>query len=271
MRRLRSSFQQPRLYRAGASHFRIHDLHGSSSRPYQLLTKACYSSSPALSFSSSNTTTTTSSSSPSSPRRLLYEAPLAAPIKSLKRVSVTTAMLSLTIPPAMVFVGSDIALSGQIAVAATTMIASIGSTGAIHYLFSPYVLRLTQVLPSPGADEGSQEQKPEESSPSASSSSSDGSGSAVPPLDGSSVLEAHTMTLFGLETASQFRVDQVVSFGTKPPRPFVSFGASLLQEGGAASSSPPSAERYYFIHTSVFSEKKLLRHLLGRPLKDDER
>ena len=79
------------------------------------------------------------------------------------------------------------------------------------------------------------------------------------------------MTLFGLETASQFRVDQVVSFGTKPPRPFVSFGASLLQEGGAASSSPPSAERYYFIHTSVFSEKKLLRHLLGRPLKDDER
>ena len=182
-------------------------------------------------------------------RRLLYEAPLAAPIKSLKRVSVTTAMLSLTIPPAMVFAGSEsVPLSGQIAVAATTMIASIGSTAAIHFLFSPYVLRLSQVLEAAeGAAEAEQhrEQQP-------------------PPLESSSVLEAHTMTLFGGEAASQFRVNQVVPFGTKPPRPFVNFGTT-------AEASSSSADRYYFVHTSIFEEKKLLRHLLGRPLKDDER
>ena len=39
----------------------------------------------------------------------------------------------------------------------------------------------------------------------------------------------------------------------------------------SSSSSSSPAERYFFVHTSIFEEKKLLRQMLGRPLKDSER
>lgn len=72
-----------------------------------------------------------------------YEAPLAMSIKSLKRVSITTAALSLGIPPAVIFQGSEaVPLSGQVAITAITLLVSLGSTSAIHFLFSPYVLSM---------------------------------------------------------------------------------------------------------------------------------
>ena len=47
----------------------------------------------------------------------MYDAPLAASIKSLKRVSFTTALLSLAIPPSVIFMGPEhIPIAGQAAV-----------------------------------------------------------------------------------------------------------------------------------------------------------
>jgi hypothetical protein len=215
-------------------------------------------------------------------RRVLYEAPLANPIKSLKRVSVTTALLSLTIPPAVITMGSTtVPLSGQVAVTAVTMIASIGSTAAIHYLFSPYVLRLSHLLPPSiapmeGSEEAESAERLGDAAQEASGEPTAGEdGDVHPPLVGSSILEAHTMTIFGGETATTFRLDQIVPFGEKPPRPFVNFGCQSsggqTPSSSSSSSSSSPAERYFFVHTSIFEEKKLLRKMLGRPLKDSER
>jgi hypothetical protein len=79
------------------------------------------------------------------PAKLIYEAPLAKSIQSLKRVSATTAALSLLIPPALLLQGSEsVPLAGQVAITATVLAASLGSTSLIHFLFTPYVLSMAQ-------------------------------------------------------------------------------------------------------------------------------
>mmetsp|Transcript_46273 Transcript_46273/g.93401 ORF Transcript_46273/g.93401 Transcript_46273/m.93401 type:complete len:210 (-) Transcript_46273:272-901(-) len=168
----------------------------------------------------------------------IYEAPLASSIKSLKRVSVTTALLSLAIPPAVIFGGSEnVPISGQIAITAVTLLASLGSTSAIHYLFSPYILSMSHVCGEAASEE---------------------SESVVPELNNDSVLEAKTLTLLGGEQANLIHIKDVPPGGIKKSmRPFVNF---------ATSSGKP-----YFVHASVFENKRLLSRLLGRPLRDDEK
>jgi len=182
-----------------------------------------------------------------SSRFQIYEAPLAASIKSLKRVSVTTALLSLAIPPAVIFGGAgNVPLSGQIAITAVTMIASLGSTSAIHFLFSPYVLSLSVVSAEEEGGKGETEAAESEAAV------------ELPELNNDSVLEAKTLTLLGGEQASSFVVKDVP--GGKVPgssRPFVNFATS--------------SGRPYFVHASVFENKRLLSRLLGRPLRDDEK
>jgi hypothetical protein len=190
----------------------------------------------------------TSDLSDSRRRIQIYEAPLAASIKSLKRVSVTTALLSLAIPPAVIFGGAgDVPLSGQIAITAVTMIASLGSTSAIHFLFSPYVLSLSVLsAEEEEGDKGETEAMDSEAAV------------ELPELNNDSVLEAKTLTLLGGEQASSFVVKDVP--GGKVPgssRPFVNFATS--------------SGRPYFVHASVFEHKRLLSRLLGRPLRDDEK
>jgi len=171
-----------------------------------------------------------------------YEAPLAASIKSLKRVSVTTAALSLAIPPAVFFHGSEsVPLSGQIAITGITMFASLGSTAAIQFLFSPYVLRMAKFSSDSSA---AVEVPAEREKASPTSRLKD------------SILEATTMTFFGGEMTSKFKVGDAQKRPEGSARPFVSFTA-----GG----------RPYFVHASVFEDKALLRQLLGRPLKDTEK
>ena len=168
-------------------------------------------------------------------RSVIYEAPLAAPIKSLKKVSVTTAMLSLAIPPAVVFQGSEsVPLSGQIAITAVTLLASLGSTSAIHFLFSPYVLSMARVNSTP-----------------------DESSTTGPPgKSGDQTFEVNTMTLFASEQTSTFKLSEARPTPSSTKRPFVSF---------------IGAGKPLFVHGSVFEDKGLLRKLLGRPLKETEK
>ena len=162
------------------------------------------------------------STSDSKVTELHYESPLAASVRSLKRVSLTTAALSLTIPPALILNAVDnVPLSGQIAVTCVTLGASLGSTALIHYLTCPYVLSMRRLT---------------------------GEGTDV------DTFEATTMSLFGFEKKSSFQLSQVEP-QPNTARPFVSFRA---------------ADRFYFIHGSMFDDKRLLRRLLGRPLKEDE-
>ena len=159
-----------------------------------------------------------------------YIAPLASPIKSLKKVSVTTAALSLFIPPAVVLQGSEsVPVSGQVAITAITMLCSLGSTAAIQYLFSPYVLSMAKVEDGSPAD-------------------------GVENMD--TEFEVKTMTLFAQEKATRFKLSDCLPKPKGSARPFVSF----VGDG-----------KPYFLHTTVFPEKKLLRKLLCRPLKDEEK
>jgi hypothetical protein len=159
-------------------------------------------------------------------RTVFYEAPLAKAVQNLKRVSITTALLSLTIPPAVIFGGSEsVPISGQIAITVVTMIASLGSTSAIHYLFSPYILTLAKLT-----------------------------GANKPTNPGEELLEAKTMTLFATQKSHVFKVKDC-SAKTSSLRPFVSFNVK---------------DKPYFVHASVFDDKKLLQKMLGRPLNENE-
>lgn len=132
----------------------------------------------------------------------LYEAPLAASIKSLKRVSFTTAILSLGIPPAVVIMGSGVPLSGQVAITAVTMLASLGSTSAIHFLFTPYVLSMSHVVEAPREVDDAGQQ-----ADGLGQDRGEGQEAKLPEMTGESVLEAKTLSLWGGEKASQFTVD----------------------------------------------------------------
>lgn len=71
----------------------------------------------------------------------MYDAPLAASITSLKRVSFTTALLSLAIPPSVIFMGPEhIPIAGQAAVR-LQMRATIFSL-SIHKLIKFLINRL---------------------------------------------------------------------------------------------------------------------------------
>jgi hypothetical protein len=81
---------------------------------------------------------------------LIYESPLALSCQSLKRVSVTTAALSMMFPPALMLQAaeSSVPLAGQVAITSLVLAASLGSTSLIHFLFSPYILKMARHSPA---------------------------------------------------------------------------------------------------------------------------
>ena len=67
---------------------------------------------------------------------------------------------------------------------AATLVVSVGSTSAVHYIFSPYILRLTE-LPTP----------PKASEDAPAAGAAEASAAEVP----ATVFEVSTLTLFGGE------------------------------------------------------------------------
>lgn len=85
-----------------------------------------------------------SSSSPSPTTTLIYEGPFASLSRRLKRISITSAIVSIIgIPLLITFHSGDVPASGQMAVGATAIIAATGSTAALSFCFGPYVNTLT--------------------------------------------------------------------------------------------------------------------------------
>jgi len=83
------------------------------------------------------------------PPETIYESPLALSCQSLKRVSVTTAALSMMFPPALMLQAaeSSVPVAGQVAITSLVLAASLGSTSLIHFLFSPYILKMARCPP----------------------------------------------------------------------------------------------------------------------------
>ncbi|KAG5190131.1 hypothetical protein JKP88DRAFT_205594 [Tribonema minus] len=77
---------------------------------------------------------------------LLYIGPLTAPIKTLKRVSITTCAMSMIGTPLLLVLGNDsVPLSGQIAVTGVALTAAVGSTALLHWCTRPYVHKLSEI------------------------------------------------------------------------------------------------------------------------------
>uniref|UniRef100_A0A6U3UR26 Transmembrane protein n=1 Tax=Ditylum brightwellii TaxID=49249 RepID=A0A6U3UR26_9STRA len=79
---------------------------------------------------------------------VLYEGPFASLSLRLKRVSITTAAVSLVGVPLLVALktGGDIPAVGSMAVGGTAVLAATGSTIALSYCFSPYIQTLERVI-----------------------------------------------------------------------------------------------------------------------------
>lgn len=81
---------------------------------------------------------------PTTTPTLIYEGPFASLSRRLKRISVTSAIVSIIgIPLLITFHSGDVPASGQMAVGATAIIAATGSTAALSFCFGPYVNTLT--------------------------------------------------------------------------------------------------------------------------------
>jgi hypothetical protein len=104
---------------------------------------------PSTTSSSSSTTkdehdSTEPSLPPSIP--LVYESPLGSVVSKLRTVSLCTALIGMTGVPCMIALkGGAIPETGILAAALLFVSGSIGSTAAIHFVFSPYVYKIEQI------------------------------------------------------------------------------------------------------------------------------
>ncbi|KAG9415434.1 transmembrane protein 70 [Aphanomyces cochlioides] len=86
----------------------------------------------------------TEASEESAPEKeLIYEAPLAKPVRMMKAVSITSCTLtSIGMPITCVYGATTSSVVAQWAMCGTVMIFGMGTTAAFHVLFKPYVLRM---------------------------------------------------------------------------------------------------------------------------------
>ncbi|CAM9575098.1 unnamed protein product [Discosporangium mesarthrocarpum] len=182
--------------------------------------------------------------------RLIYSGSLTAPIKSLKRVSITTCAMSIVGMPTLLFLGQNsLSVTGQVAVAGTAMLAAVGSTVLLHYCIKPYAHRMYEILPVGGVEE----KPPEEGTLPPVGAMGGGRG-----MDGETRprrFSVEMLDIWGRVKVTDFGLDEVEP-QPEAMRPFVSFRAKGV---------------YYFIQGGAFDEKGLLRHLLGRPLREEEK
>lgn len=84
---------------------------------------------------------------------LLYEGPFASLTLTLKRVSLTSAVIAIVGLPALSFFsGSGVPATGQLAVIATAGVTAVGSTALMGYCFSSYVHTLERLPISFGSE-----------------------------------------------------------------------------------------------------------------------
>lgn len=76
---------------------------------------------------------------------LVYESPLGSAVSKLRTVSLTTAIIGATGVPCMIAMKGAIPEAGMLAVAMMFVTGSVGSTAAIHFVFSPYVYRIERI------------------------------------------------------------------------------------------------------------------------------
>ncbi|CAM9743064.1 unnamed protein product [Chrysoparadoxa australica] len=77
----------------------------------------------------------------SAEEEVLFTSILSEPIRTLKRVSITSCGMSLCMPIALLASSSSVPLSGQIAISATTIAVAVSTTGLLHFFTSNLIHR----------------------------------------------------------------------------------------------------------------------------------
>jgi len=184
-------------------------------------------------MSDRNFATSLSNTNPNTNNKVLvYEGPFASLALRLKRISISTAVVSLLGMPLLIALqGGNIPISGQLAVGGTAILAATGSTAALSYCFSPYVHSL----------EWTEEQETGTNDDSASGKKQQ-------------LLKAKTRNFFSLpvETVFDPRTDVEYDVSKKTNRPFCNFIANGVP---------------LFVHPNLIHEAELKLLLFG-PVKD---
>eukprot|EP00752_Nemacystus_decipiens_P010089 g8990.t1 len=180
--------------------------------------------------------------------KLIYEGSMAHHVRGLKRVSITTCLLSILAVPAVVMFGKDsVPAAGQVAVMGTALAGAGGSTLLLNLCVSPYVFRMAEIFGGGAGsddDDGGKPKKPRNKKNRYGMIKTSGRR-----------FRAERMNIFGMQKTTEFSIDEVEPM-PNTSRPFVSFKAG---------------SNYYFIQGHDMDDKVLLKVLLGRELKDHEK
>jgi hypothetical protein len=155
-----------------------------------------------------------------------YEGPFAPLALRLKRVSISTAALSIVGIPLILVAGSNVPASGQIAVGGTAILAATGSTAALSFCFNPYIHKLEWVNDGEESEE------------------SEGMKESRKML-----LKATTRNFFSMPVETVFDPDVDVIHNPKNYRPFCNFMAKGMP---------------FFVHPHLVKDDELRIKLVGK-------
>lgn len=159
---------------------------------------------------------------------IVYEGPFASLALRLKRISISTAALSVVGIPLLLVYGSSVPASGQIAVGGTAILAATGSTAALSFCFSPYITKLEWVPNNSGDSENEEK----------------GSESRSQKM----LLKATTRNFFAMPVETIFDPDVDCIHDPKTYRPFCNFMANGMP---------------FFVHPHLIQNEDLRIKLLG--------
>ncbi|CAM9482719.1 unnamed protein product [Pylaiella littoralis] len=184
---------------------------------------------------------------PEKSEKLIYEGSITHQVKGLKRVSITTCVISILAVPAVVMFGKEsVTMAGQVAVMGTALVGTGSSTLLLNLCVSPYVFRMTEVFERNGAAKEEDVAREKQQEPQNRYSMSTASGRRF---------RVERMDVFGVRKTTEFSIDEVEPM-PNTSRPFVSFKAG---------------DNHYFVQGHDMADKVLLQTLLGRELKDHEK
>lgn len=90
--------------------------------------------------------TSTSTTTNAELRQFVYESPLAKVVTRLRTVSLTTGIIgSVGLPLILACKGGDLPSAGYLGLAMAFVSGTLGSTAAIHFVFSPYVYSIERI------------------------------------------------------------------------------------------------------------------------------
>ena len=183
------------------------------------------------------------SDNPSEDETVVYEGPFASMAFRLKRISISTAAISMIGVPLLLVAGSNVPASGQIAVGGTAVLAATGSTAALSFCFNPYIHKLEWVT---GGQSNSEDGKDE--------------SEATDTKSQKMLLKATTRNFFSMPVETIFDPDVDVIHDPKTYRPFCNFMANDMP---------------FFVHPHLIQNDELRIKLLGKEkgvlLQDSEK